>query len=81
LSPYLEAGYKVDDITTAIRTAWKMLGVARPPEISYHKDTRVLIVVGEADKIRVIDNVLKQLSQGKPKEEPTNSPMEKSKTE
>lgn len=81
LSPYLDAGYKVEDITTAIGTAWKMLGVTRPPEISYHKDTKVLIVVGEADKIRVVDNVLGQLSQGKPKEKSANGQTEKTKTE
>ena len=81
LSPYLDAGYKVEDITTAIGTAWKMLGTTKPPEISYHKDTKVLIVVGEADKIRVVDNVLGQLSQGKPKEKPANGQTEKSKTE
>lgn len=81
LSPYLDAGYKVEDITTAIGTAWKMLGVTKTPEISYHKDTKVLIVVGDADKIRVIDNVLGQLSQGKPKSKPANSQPEKSKIE
>jgi hypothetical protein len=81
LSPYLEAGYKVEDITTAIETAWKMLGVTKPPTLSYHKDTKVLIAVGEDDKVKLIDDVLKQLSQGKPKEKPANSQTEKSKTE
>jgi hypothetical protein len=68
LSPYLEAGYKVEDVTTAIETGWKMLGITRTPEISYHKDTKVLIAVGEIDKLKTIDDLLKQLSTGKRKE-------------
>ena len=68
LAPYLEAGYKVEDITTTIETGWKMLGVTRKPEVTYHKDTKVLIAVGEADKLKTIDDALKQLSTGKPKE-------------
>ncbi len=39
-----------------------MLGVTNAPAISYHKDTKVLIAVGESNDIRVIDNLLKQLS-------------------
>ena len=70
LAPYLEAGYKVEDITTTIETGWKMLGVTRPPEVTYHKDTRVLIAVGEADKLKTIDDVLKQLKTEKSSEKP-----------
>lgn len=81
LSPYLDAGYKVEDITTAIATAWKMLGVTKSPEISYHKDTKVMIAVGDADKIRVIDNVLGQLSRGQPEAKSAGRQTEKSKTE
>jgi hypothetical protein len=71
LSPYLEAGYKVEDITTALETAWSMLGVVHPPEIKYHKDTKVLIAVGTVDNLKVIDDVLKQLSTERPKEKPS----------
>ena len=81
LGPYLEAGYTVEDITTAVKTGWKMLGVIKPPEITYHKDTKVLIAVGEEDKVKLIGDVLKQLSQGKPKEKSANSQTEKIKTE
>lgn len=73
LSPYLDAGYKVEDITTAIETAWKMLGIAQGPEMKYHKDTKLLIAVGEADKLQMIDDALKQLSKGSPKEKTSNS--------
>jgi hypothetical protein len=81
LEPYLEAGYTVEDITTAVETSWKMLGVTKPPQITYHKDTKVLIAVGEEDKVKLIGDVLKQLSQGKPKEKSANGQAEKTKTE
>ena len=79
LAPYLEAGYKVEDITTAIETAWKMLGVTKLPEISYHKDTKVLIAVGDADKVHLIGDVLDQLSKGKLKEKSNDKDLPKSK--
>ena len=79
LAPYLEAGYKVEDITTTIETGWKMLGISRPPEVTYHKDTKVLIAVGEADKLKTIDDALKQLSTGKPKEKSNDKGADKSK--
>jgi hypothetical protein len=78
LSAYLGAGYKVEDITTAIETAWKMLGVTNPPEMKYHKDTKVLIAVGEADKLKMIDDALKQLSTEKPKEKSNDKGLSKS---
>jgi hypothetical protein len=72
LSPYLDAGYKVEDITTAIETAWKMLGIAQGPEMKYHKDTKLLIAVGEADELQMIDEALGQLSRGSPKQKLSN---------
>jgi hypothetical protein len=74
LAQYLERGMIVDDITTAIETGWKMLGFVPPPgagvppelrpklEISFHKDTKLLIAVGEPSKLEIIDDVLKALS-------------------
>ncbi len=61
LAPYLDRGLTVDDITTAIQTGWKMMGDMETPEISFHKETKLLIAVGEPDKLEVIDNVLKAL--------------------
>jgi hypothetical protein len=61
LEIYLNRGLTVDDITTAIQTGWKMMGETSPPEISFHKETKLLIAVGEPDKLEVIDNVLKAL--------------------
>ena len=81
LAPYLEGGLTVNDITTAIKTGWKMMGVTSSPEVSFHKETKLLIAVGEPDKLDVIDNVLKRLSQGKTGEKSANGQTEKSKTE
>ncbi len=61
LAPYLERQLTVDDITTAIETAWKMLGESPTPKISFHKDTKLLIAVGEAGKLETIDAVLQAL--------------------
>jgi hypothetical protein len=73
LAPYLDAGYRVEDIISTVDNGWKMLGVTQRPEITYHKDTKVLIAVGEADKLKTIDDVLKQLK--------TEKSSEKSKTQ
>jgi hypothetical protein len=61
LTPYLERGTSVDDITTAIQTGWKMLGEKETPTINFHKDTKLLIAVGEPNKLETIDSVLKAL--------------------
>jgi hypothetical protein len=54
--------YQVEDITTALKTAWDMLHDNRSnPDITYHKDTQLLIAVGTPEKLRLIDDVLKQL--------------------
>jgi len=66
LAPCLDRGMTVDDITTAIETGWKMLGETNQPTISFHKDTKLLIAVGEPSKLETIDAVLKAL-------EPTTS--------
>jgi hypothetical protein len=65
LGGYLE-NYKIDDITTAIETGWKMLGEKPYPQLSFHKDTKLLIAVGEPEKLRLIDSVLEQLRGAKP---------------
>jgi hypothetical protein len=82
LEPYLNAGYSVEDITTAVKTGWDMLGVDKTnqPEISYHKDTKVLIAVGDEDKVNLIGDVLKQLSTT-PKEKSNDKDTDKSKSQ
>lgn len=66
LTPYLEQGLKVEDITTAIQTGWKMLGEKETPSISFHKETKLLIAVGEPGKLETIDAVLNALRPAPP---------------
>jgi hypothetical protein len=71
LAPYLEGGVTVDDITTAIETGWKMLGEPSPASINFHKDTKLLIAVGEPSALEIIDSVLNALGGSRP---PTPAP-------
>lgn len=61
LSPYLDRGFTVDDITTAIQTGWKMAGVTPTPELNYHKETKLLIAFGEPNQLQTIQQVLQTL--------------------
>jgi hypothetical protein len=61
LSPYLDRGFTVDDITTAIQTGWKMAGETPTPELNYHKETKLLIAYGEPNKLQTIQQVLQTL--------------------
>lgn len=61
LTPYLEVGLTVDDISTAIRTAWKMRGDAATPNLSFHQETKLLIAVGEPTQLSTVDDVLRAL--------------------
>ncbi len=64
LTPYLEQGLKVEDITTAIQTGWKMLDEKETPSISFHKETKLLIAVGYPQQLETIDAVLNALRPG-----------------
>jgi hypothetical protein len=82
LAPYLDRGLTVDDITTAIQTGWKMLGdSASTPNISFHKETKLLIAVGEPSKLETIDAVLKALEPPKPALAPAPQRSSAGKTE
>jgi hypothetical protein len=63
LATYLDRGFTVDDITTAIQTGWKMAGNTPTPELNYHKETKMLIAYGEPDKLKTISDVLQTLPQ------------------
>jgi hypothetical protein len=67
LTPYLDAGLTVDDITTAIQTGWRLRGDSTPPALSFHKETKLLIAVGNSQGLDVIDSVLKALQTATPK--------------
>ncbi len=72
LGPYLEQ-YKIEDITTAVKTGWAMQHNPGPePEISFHKDTKLLIAAGDPEKLKLIDSVLEQL---KPVPKPSGTGM------
>jgi hypothetical protein len=55
LAPYINRHLSVDDITTAIETGWKMLGEGTPAVMKFHKDTKLLIAVGEPTALETID--------------------------
>lgn len=61
LTPYLERGLTLDDITTAIQTGWKLLGCQPVPSLSYHQETKLLIAVGQMRYLMSVDAALKAL--------------------
>jgi hypothetical protein len=67
LADLLKADYKIEDITTAIETSWKMLGVKSPPELKFHPETKLLIAVGPEAQLRNIDELLVALRSRGPK--------------
>jgi len=69
LAPYLDRGFTVDDITTAIQTGWKMEQVSSAPELNYHKETKLLIAYGEPDDLNTIQSVLQTLGANASKDE------------
>jgi hypothetical protein len=58
---YLDRGFTVDDITTAIQTGWKLSGETNLPELNYHKETKLLIAYGDPSQLITIDHVLQTL--------------------
>jgi hypothetical protein len=56
--------YTIDDITTAVETGWKMLGIKNAAQLNFHKETKLLIAVGEAQSMNMIEEVLAQLDKG-----------------
>ena len=60
LEPYLD-GLKVDDIVTAIQTAWKMLGDSPGAKLKYHPESKLMIAVGQEADFALIDAALKEL--------------------
>ena len=77
LGPYLDLGISIDDITTAIKTGAKMLGETDEPTMSFHKDTRLLIAVGEPSRLDIIDSALRALGQTAHESARQNAPKSK----
>jgi hypothetical protein len=67
LASYLDRGFTVDDITTAIHTAWNLEGASgngtpEPiPQLFFHKETSLLIAVGDSEKLQVVQDALDAL--------------------
>ena len=53
--------YKIEDITTAIKTGWEMLHITNTPPLKFHPETKLLIAVGPAEQLAIIDSTLEQL--------------------
>lgn len=53
--------YNIDDITTAIQTGWKLLKIESPPQLKFHRETKLLIAVGPEGELVTIDSVLSEL--------------------
>ena len=71
LTPYLKNGLTVDDITTAVQTAWKMSGSTEGATLSFHKETNLLIAAGDSQSIGTVMQALAALRQ--PDEKPAPS--------
>ncbi len=56
--------YKVEDITTAVKTAWSMMGDDAGAQLKYHTDTKLLIAVGTSPQLNILMQVLSSLESG-----------------
>jgi hypothetical protein len=56
--------YKVDDITTAIQTAWQLSPAGSKAELKYHSDTQLLIALADKPQLDTIHEVVTELHRG-----------------
>jgi hypothetical protein len=54
--------YSVDDVTTAMKGAWELLNSGETPVVKFHKDTKLLMVVGDDRQLNVANEVLRELT-------------------
>jgi hypothetical protein len=57
--------FKVDDITTAVQTTWRMAAkdaAALKPELKYHQDTQLLIALASSAQLETAGEVFTQLN-------------------
>lgn len=58
----LLAKFELEDITTAIETAWELAGYEEASRtLRFHHETKLLFVRGSRDQIRLVEQVLKEL--------------------
>jgi len=65
--------YKVEDITTAVQTAWSMQEDASGATLKFHVDTGLLIAVGPVEKVAIVKSVLSSLEQNIARKEAAHS--------
>ena len=53
--------FKIDDITTAVKTTWQLGGKDARTELKYHQDTQLLIALGHPEQLSTAAEVLAQL--------------------
>ena len=53
--------FKVDDITTAVKTVWQMGGKEGKAELKYHEDTQLLIARAQPSQVAAVSEVISQL--------------------
>ncbi len=63
IESYLKV-YKVEDIVTAIQTAWEMQSREITGKLKFHADTKLLIALGTGEEQEIIKTTLNQLSVG-----------------
>ena len=58
---HLLSKFKVEDITTAIQTTWKLAGKDSKTELKYHQDTQLLIALANKPQLETVTEVLREL--------------------
>ena len=63
---HLLSKFKVEDITTAIQTTWKLAGKDSKTELKYHQDTQLLIALANKPQLETVVEVLRELQRAFP---------------
>jgi hypothetical protein len=73
--------FKIEDITTAVETTWKLGArdpVSGPPTLKYHQDTKLLIALASHSQLSTMSEVITQLRLAvEPAAEPAKKPADK----
>jgi hypothetical protein len=56
--------YKIDDLTTAIQSAWQLSSRNRKPELNYHQETQLLMVLAGKTQLEIMKDVLGEMERG-----------------
>lgn len=60
IGPLLET-FRLEDLTTAIETAWEMAGAEKDGRMRYHEETSLLFVRGNRDQLILVSQILNEL--------------------